>query len=416
MPDKVKPAKMPSMFPIPTHIVRRRLVKTIHCIGHQKLIWAPEYVYGQGLLVAKTLTSVPDSILKTETASDLSTGALRVDRAPRSNWSELNGYAWQPPAGSSTTAPGTHVSHIWDNTPPLVGEVAEGGCRLLGAVLRIQYLGKVDDVQGLINIGLNINGQNTKVGSVPLSDLTFLTEEQIEQSPYYSCHGLAEGARIIWFPMDQSRFEFNEPHAVVDRSLLKTLFPNHNANGNYTFILPQDQLAGPSASPLNENFPGADRFQTGASSNVNTHKLENAGFHDRARMEWHIQFQGCSNANVVKVTIEQYYEVIPFEGNQDDYNPSPSPVGDQDNAMRIAHSVSKEAAIVKSNDSASPGFFSAMAAKVIKYAGPFVAPLAASFAASRGMPNLAAGIMYGAGYGQSQSSNESRIMPYKSRR
>lgn len=414
MPDKTKPAKMPSMFPIPTHVVKRRLIKTISTGQVPRLIWCPEYVYGQGILVSKLESNGPDSILKNEATTDLASGSLKVHRVT-GNW--LSGIQqWTPPAGSSSTSL-TNLSYIWDQTPALIGDVAEGGARLIGASLKIQYLGKVDDIQGLIIIGLNINGQNVKTGSVPLSDLTFMTDDQIEQAPYHAQYGLQEGVRLIWFPMDQSRFEFNEPHSVVDRLALRTAFPNQGTNGNYTFILPQDQLAGTAGLAQNENFPGSDKFLTGATTNVNTHKLENAGFHDRARMEWHISFQGVSNVNTVKLSIEQYYETIPFEGNQDDYNPTPSPVGDQDSAIRVAHSISKEAAIVSVNVSDSPGFFSSMAAKVMKYAKPYIAPLAASLAASRGMPNLAAGIMYGAGYGNNSSSGgESRLMPYKSRR
>lgn len=57
MPDKVAPVKMPSLFPVPTHIVRRRLTKTIDAYRYDKLMWSPEYVYGQGVLVGKPSTT-----------------------------------------------------------------------------------------------------------------------------------------------------------------------------------------------------------------------------------------------------------------------------------------------------------------------------------------------------------------------
>jgi|GEM_PF-4898832 len=61
MPDKVAPVKMPSLFPVPTHIVRRRLTKTIDAYAYDKLMWSPEYLYGQGLLIGKPSKAQQDS-------------------------------------------------------------------------------------------------------------------------------------------------------------------------------------------------------------------------------------------------------------------------------------------------------------------------------------------------------------------
>lgn len=45
-PDCVEPVKMPSLFPIPTHIVRRRITQTFDANRYNRLMWSPEYVYG----------------------------------------------------------------------------------------------------------------------------------------------------------------------------------------------------------------------------------------------------------------------------------------------------------------------------------------------------------------------------------
>jgi hypothetical protein len=50
-PDKLDPQRMPSLFPIPSHLVRRRLTKTIDANKYNRLLWSPEYVFGQGALL-----------------------------------------------------------------------------------------------------------------------------------------------------------------------------------------------------------------------------------------------------------------------------------------------------------------------------------------------------------------------------
>jgi hypothetical protein len=42
-------------------------------------------------------------------------------------------------------------------TEPLDGEVADGGCRLLGACMSIEYLGKVDNIEGIVEVAMNMN-------------------------------------------------------------------------------------------------------------------------------------------------------------------------------------------------------------------------------------------------------------------
>jgi hypothetical protein len=56
-PDKVEPRKMPSLFPTPTHTVRRRIVKTIDAFNYNRLVYLPEYVYGQGAIIGRSVTA-----------------------------------------------------------------------------------------------------------------------------------------------------------------------------------------------------------------------------------------------------------------------------------------------------------------------------------------------------------------------
>jgi hypothetical protein len=57
--------------------------------------------------------------------------------------------------------------------------VAEGGTRLIGACVSIEYLGKIDNIEGLVEIGMNINTQNTCIADLPLSDVSFLSDSAI---------------------------------------------------------------------------------------------------------------------------------------------------------------------------------------------------------------------------------------------
>jgi hypothetical protein len=57
-----------------------------------------------------------------------------------------------------------------------------------------------------------------------------------------------------------------------------------------------------------------------------------------------------------------------------------------------------ESIAVTSKSSANSGIFSNILGKIKDYLSPYIAPVAAGFLASRGMPGMAAGLMYGAGY------------------
>lgn len=409
-PDKVEACKMPSMFPIPTHIVRRRLIKTVKSGAYDRLIWAPEYLHGQGVLMACAVGAPGNSVTSLCSPTEIWTGATVVQRQP-GNWEAVLSQFF--PAGVNTTAgDSTVVSRVvFDTTPALSRDVAEGGTRLLGACLKIQYMGKMDDIQGLIHVALNVNGVNQSYGTVPLSDMAFINQDALEQSPYYRAYRPSEGVRTIWFPIDQSRFEFAQPHYVMDRHLWKT-YRNQLAGTSGVESTVETYVAATGSDIL--TTPGAGLHFTGTSNasyaNGNgTHKLDNADHHNRSRIEWHIHFQGTGD-QVFRVQIDQYYEVIPSETVQDDYNPQTAESGDSDNAVKVAYHMSKTHAVVSNSESDQPGFLRQAVAKIWDYGKSFVAPLAAAYAQSKGMGNLATGIMYGAGFGNSGSENDVKVV------
>lgn len=405
---------MPSMFPIPTHVVRRRLVKILSTARVDRLIWSPEHLYGQGALIGLATGSAPGSI-----GNSLSTP---LERRQGSTTVQYHPGDWVNPLSQTfgiginqATAEGTIPPLVpYDLTPRLSTAVAEGGVRLLGACMKIQYLGRIDDVQGLVQVAMNINGINQSYGTIPLSDAAFLSSDSIEQSPYYKSYRPSEGVRVIWFPIDESRFEFAQPHYAIDRF---EWAPIRNLTAGATGV---DSTAETYVLPVgasNDLTSGTTMTFTGTAANsyasgTVTHRLDNADHHARNRLEWQVQFQG-TGGQTFKVSIDQYYEVVPNESSQDDYNPQNSPTGDTDQAAKVAYHMSKQMGIVSAHESEQPSFLRQAVAKIWDYGKTFIAPMTAAYAASKGMPNLAAGIMYGAGFGQNDSSSEARILPYK---
>jgi hypothetical protein len=112
---------------------------------------------------------------------------------------------------------------------------------------------------------------------------------------------------------------------------------------------------------------------------------------------------------------------VPHEENQDDYFPQKSPQGNSDSGTKLMHAMSSTVAVTTKTGTSGWEIAKNVLGKIVDYAKPFIAPIAAGIAASRGMPMLASGIMYGAGYRGMQSAKGDdedsgyEIMPYKSR-
>lgn len=295
MPDLVEPVKMPSLFPIPTHLCRRRLTKTITVGGTasgsiQTLVWAPEHYHGLGVLCGQHNASVAAGPAYNNFWEDTT-----------DNWSQ----------GFSPDQPRYHY------TGALQDGISTGGQRLIGAFMRLEYLGKIDDISGKIEIGLNINSfHHGKISGQ--SDwhrsIKFSTSDQIQQMPFYSCVGLSEGARAIWFPIDTSKFEFETGTRIEKMTFdsgtgLPNSFPNPQT-------IEEDQAG-----------PGYDF----------------SNYQDPVRIEWHIRFVGVQTEVPVRIRIQQFYETVPNETVMDNYYPKKSKTaGEPDDAMKAVHKISKE--------------------------------------------------------------------------
>jgi hypothetical protein len=157
-PDIVEPVRMPSLFPIPSHLCKRQTVFTINAN-------ATGNIFG----LFKPLTVDP---------GDLNSGY-------RSSFS----YIFTNPLGNNSDdplSPGA-VQQAGANTnytPSLngVAGLIHGGARLIASVIEIDYIGTLDQHSGLIECGLHMHSVNsfTDMKMVHLYD-----QSEIIQAPFY---------------------------------------------------------------------------------------------------------------------------------------------------------------------------------------------------------------------------------------
>lgn len=382
MPDKVAPVKMPSLFPVPTHIVRRRLTKTIDANIFRKLMWAPEYVYGQGVLVGQP-TPAAGSGYQTPNNS-LYDHALKVATQPGGTVFGGSLVALKQAGSWEATVPisAPDLSYNFDVTAPLSDSLSAGGQRLIAAVIEIEYLGKVDNIEGIVEIAMNTNTVNTKHTYGPLEDMNFLSEDAIQQAPYYRRFRLSDGIRTIWFPMDEERFNFNEGYQTVD--VRDTIIDPTNTGGqnpqyfdfNQTrcFIFPTKNIGSLHASVGNYYLPpGAHQYANGYADTKTPYRQDNESLHEKTRIEWAINFTGLTQACPVRVYINQYYETIPHESEMDNFFPTLGPVGHTDVATKLIRQVSSGITPTPSNSSgAAVGNVLAKIWEVAKGIGGFI--------------------------------------------
>lgn len=200
-PDVVEPIRMPSLFPVATHIVKRRISKVISGSDEINIKWAPEFLRGIGLLgVAGKSAVTTDNIQPGDTATSTSfvTTYSRV-----SSWTVSDS------------------SDMFDLTPSLGDELGHGGVRLIGACLKLTYLGKVDDLSGLIETGMHLNAHNknlwttgdlysapnTRMVNQIRENLHYATLDEIQQQSYYQRTSTNDGIRLVWIPVDPTKFE-----------------------------------------------------------------------------------------------------------------------------------------------------------------------------------------------------------------
>lgn len=287
-PDMLSPQRMPALFPLATHIYKER---TIFNLGNSdetiRCVWQPELYRGLSRFA----------------------------------------YITAPFSSTDNTDPNTASTFLHATGTVERSDVAHGGVRLIGAYLEIDYLGTVDASRGLIEVGLHINSHKSLLTSTTspvtdVSDVHFATDAEIQQLPYYQKFHASHGTRLIWFPIDQTKFEF-APHFSTDGFL--------------------------DANSLDHNTPYTQ---------------------DKVRLEWAINITNPVAGNYnYRVSMVSVYESIPDDNKADLFCPEkPKYSGDPDNAMKGVHKIVQHTAGASTSKSSKSNFFSAVTQKFAEYA------------------------------------------------
>jgi len=307
MPYHFEPIRMPSFFPIPTHIFARRIIKNVVVgpTGLNSFVWTPAKTRSIGMIAGTKRSPSNDNIETIPELQDLNYQS--------SDW------------GPSNTFP-----TVYDVTDSVSEDIASGGVRLIGAYLCIDYLGKVDDISGIIEVGMQINSQLENFSPTFWREgLHFSTLREIQQQYQYRKYRIDENVKLIWIPVDSERFRFGR----VSRHQVTT----------------PEVLADPTTTPPTEAVPAV--AELGYDREFGTNPLHITGYAHNTKMSWNINV--TTQVDVpMRFTIVQYYESVPDEDKSDDYYPkAPHSAADTDTARKVVHSISKKIDLSRSKES-----------------------------------------------------------------
>lgn len=183
-PDIVEPVKMPTLFPIPSHIAKRQTVFTIQApaAGNIYGLWKPHTI---------------------DTSSASSSG-----EGYRSGFFYKTG----APSAANTDASGGADQQISSNptyNPPLTAAfgLMHGGARLIGSFIEIEYIGTADQHSGLFECGLHMHTVNSMTD---MAYVHFYDQSEMVQAPFYRKFKPIDGIRCVWFPVDENDFSFQD--------------------------------------------------------------------------------------------------------------------------------------------------------------------------------------------------------------
>lgn len=191
-PEISTPTRMPSLFPVPTHLMKRQTVGLIKFGATDvaiKGMFRPDVIENAAVGPPATPDYVGSDFVwrhYTETVNrdtdNSDTSADNLINAPASAWASV-------------------FSRI--QTPSLTQSVAHGGYRLVASTIEFEYLGTIEQHAGLIEVGLHIHSRDDNGAAIHLA-----ADGEIVQMPCYRKFKPMDGARMVWFPIDGKDFEF----------------------------------------------------------------------------------------------------------------------------------------------------------------------------------------------------------------
>lgn len=304
-PDVVPPCRMPSMFPIPTHLVRRQRVFNISPTTAGDTIFGlfcPEYwpCNNQDFSALGTSTLGPAAYEGIRTAfgfasagsstSYISNGDANAQQIPNANLfmtPSITGTATV--VGEGGTFSSTNVAH--------------GGVRLIGSYIEFEYVGTTEQHSGMIEVGLMLhNASNlSELGMFHLLD-----SSEIIQAPFYRKFRPIDGARCVWFPVDNQDFEF----------------------GNYSTDWVNNRLYYQTETNTANNITGTNAFEhTPATTLVITFSDVSQALgrlKKNVYPRWAINISGLQQGQQIRVHMCSYYETVPDENFRDIFMPKRS--------------------------------------------------------------------------------------------
>ena len=257
-PDIIDPVRMPSLFPVPTHIVRRQQVFTIAptATGNIFGLWKPHTI--------QTHINGTDS-------------EASVEAGYRSAFHYKTAVITDGNSDSETANEPKNFTSIYNPSLSSVTGLVHGGCRLIGAFIEIEYIGTAEQHAGLIECGIHMHSANTAFDLVRVHGYT---QSEMIQAPFYRKFKPSDGVRCVWFPADDDAFNF------------------------------QDYDIAPGGS--GQADPNAAVVDVG--SRLNQINLRNPVY-----PEWAINMTGLSINQNIRIHMCSYYETVPDEDLKDIY-------------------------------------------------------------------------------------------------
>lgn len=302
-PDVVEPQRMPSMFPVPTHIIRRQKVTTLSlgAVSAGNTIyglfrpetWDAGSAFGNSMNNATTTIGFPYDGIRSDFIWRLSTPGIDLRDNTYLTNSTIGAYGFY---GHLVTPPvtGTAAGYTTGSASFTSTNVGNGGVRLIGSYLEIEYVGTVEQHSGMIEVGLRMhNAQHLSELAVPM----FMDDSEIIQAPFYRKFKPADGCRVVWFPIDNGDFQFT----------------------NYATDWRSNQILEVS----NTAAPGIIDDSTAFAANINLTDVSNAHgpLQKRVYPQWAVNISGLQVGQSVRISICSYYETVPDDSYRDIFMP-----------------------------------------------------------------------------------------------
>lgn len=301
-PDLCEPQRMPSMFPVPTHIIRRQRVTTLSLSTpsagstiyglYRPETWPVGLTQGMSMANTNAVLGFPYDGIRSDFVWRMSAPGVDL----RDNTYIVNASGNYDLYGHLTAPSVTGVASGYGATAGTFAptNVGNGGVRLIGSFLEIEYVGTVEQHSGMIEVGLRMhNAQHLNELAIPM----FMDDSEIVQAPFYKKFKPSDGARVVWFPVDNGDFQFT----------------NYATDWRANQVL--EVSNGVSPTTITDSNP----FSTA----IDLNDVSNAfgPLQKRVYPQWAVNISGLQVGQSIRISIVSYYETVPDDSYRDLFLP-----------------------------------------------------------------------------------------------